>query len=282
MNNINIVGLRGIERNPIDQSIYLVLDYCEYDLAGLIHRNALSFEHKLDFIKQLLNGVYSMHKLGYVHRDIKPSNIMVTKDNIIKLGDPGLARKLDQQNRPLTPKVVTPSYRAPELILGDPYYDQAVDVWSLGCVIYEIITGKVLFKPSTSSDISQLDSIFRICGSPTVDNWPSFQQLPKAEYASMMRLYDSRLEEFLQNTLPPEFLGIKDLIKSMLHLDPKNRITVEEALSYPLLTYETLELPQIPIPECHAMDTQFKPLNAIKVSRPITRPPRIVPPCIYA
>ncbi|OHT14004.1 Serine/threonine-protein kinase ppk23 [Tritrichomonas foetus] len=267
----NIVNLKNICRSKDSSSgescLYLVMDYCEYDLSGLIHNYGLTIRQIQSFMRQILIAVQDMHSHGYVHRDLKPSNVFVTKEGVIKVGDFGLTRKLDK-SRPLTSKVITPSYRPPEVLLGDSHYDQSVDVWSLACVLYEMVTGKVLFRPSTASDLSQLLSIFEICGMPNQENWPGFDKLPNASILQMcqspknsnnqysnnsmtfsnnsMTQYSnnsfsdgfsyqckSALRELLEQTIPPQLHTIVDLLESMLQLDPRRRATIAQALEHP-------------------------------------------------
>lgn len=82
-----------------------------------------------------------------MHRDLKPANLLINKDGLVKIADFGLARQIEQPlKRPLTAKeVVTLIYRAPEIILGDELYTFKLDIWSVGCILYELYTNEYLF-----------------------------------------------------------------------------------------------------------------------------------------
>lgn len=265
-----------------DTGLIMVLEYCEFDLSGLIHRKpGLSVNQVRSYAKQLLEGVKLMHQNSYIHRDLKPANVFVTRGNVVKLGDFGLSRTIDTSGRPMTRDVVTPVYRAPELLLQNGTYGQPVDVWSLGCLLYEMMTGKLLFRPNRFGDLAQLESIFGICGTPTAEDWPEFQLLPESQLLQMLRVRPSVLEGVLDSTLPPEFLGAKDLLMAMLQVNPAKRITVEDALAHSFFAEEVPELPPLSISETHAADTVRVPKPAI--SRPLLMQlKRVLPPPICA
>ena len=132
----NIIGLRYIITTEEDQ-VYLAFDYCEYDLYGLIYseENVVTELHIVSFIKQLLVSLKVCQDSHIVHRDLKPANIFITHDNVLKLGDFGLARQICDTNTRYTSKVITLYYRAPELLLDCKKYKYEVDIWSVGCII---------------------------------------------------------------------------------------------------------------------------------------------------
>ena len=277
----NIVKLIDVVND--NGTIVMVLEYCEFDLKHLIQRQTLTLPQVYSYAKQLFTAVERMHANSYVHRDLKPANILVTKNNQVKLADFGLSRVIkDGQTRNLTNHVVTPFYRAPELLLGDPNYGKPVDMWSLGCVLYEMITGRQLFKPTLSNSICELDCIFKVCGTPTVDDWPEIHSLPNGKIIEAVRVYPSVLEEILESTLPVEFIGAKDLIVSLLQLNPSKRMTIDEALNHPFFSGECDDLPELLVPET-------APRNANHVSRAVIakipammRLDRVLPPPIIA
>ena len=85
------------------------------------------------------------HGRRVVHRDLKPQNLLIDKQGIIKLADFGLARAFNIPMRAYTHEVVTMWYRAPEILLASPIYTKGVDMWSLGCILYELYVGFPIF-----------------------------------------------------------------------------------------------------------------------------------------
>ena len=152
--------------------VYLVFEYAEHDLQGVLEKGvALEKAHLKCLIKQLVEGIAYLHAQGIMHRDIKGGNLLLTKDGILKIADFGLARvfkKVNNQN--FTVRVVTRWYRAPELLLLNSRYTEAIDIWSVGCFIAEMYTGKPLF--TGRSDLEQLPCIMDRLGVPTESTWP--------------------------------------------------------------------------------------------------------------
>lgn len=101
-------------------------------------------------MKQLLSGIEHCHNKGVLHRDIKSSNLLVSEDGILKIADFGLATHFDPDNpRPMTSQVITLWYRPPELMLGATHYSVGVDLWSVGCVLAELLLGEPIFPGRT-------------------------------------------------------------------------------------------------------------------------------------
>ncbi|KAM0944551.1 putative cyclin-dependent kinase CMGC-CDKL-Cr family [Dioscorea sansibarensis] len=118
---------------------------------------------------QLLLGVAYLHSHGILHRDLKPGNLLLTGAGQLKICDFGLGKRFEclyeeggTEYDLLSQTVVTRWYRSPELLLGDEKYNKAIDVWSVGCIMAEMLTGKVLFPGK--SEIDQLDLIFMMMG----------------------------------------------------------------------------------------------------------------------
>ena len=180
-------------------------------------------------VKQILDGLNHMHERELVHRDLKCSNILVSNLHDLKLADFGLARSLDfsQHDREemphLTTKVVTLWYRAPELLYGNPNYDTAVDMWSLGCIIVELIQGRPLF-PATS-EVELLGMIYGLLGTPRQE---AFARM-KAP-GSSLECPDYKPSQFdakYRHVLGSAF----DLVQRLLVLDPRQRLTARGALN---------------------------------------------------
>jgi serine/threonine protein kinase len=264
----HIVELRDIVSDS-DGSVYLALEYCEFDLSGLIHGPGLSRGQIQMYMRQLLSAVSVLHSHGFVHRDLKPANVFVTRANVLKLGDFGLSKHV-RTARPLTQGVVTLLYRAPELLLDDPQYGCPVDVWSLACVFFEMITGERLFGPTGNSELGVLASILKVCGTPDEEDWPGVLELPLGGRLQMVKCYRPALRERLVSALPEEFHGTIDLFEGMLQMNPQKRITVEEALKHEFFR-EEVELPPLMIPECHGKE-------AVDVGRAVRLPENVVRP----
>ncbi|CAI8591860.1 unnamed protein product [Vicia faba] len=176
----NIMKLEGIVTSQLSNSIYLVFEYMEHDLAGLISNPDIKFTDSQIkcYMRQLLSGIEHCHLRGIIHRDIKVSNILVNNKGILKIGDFGLANTISQScKHPLTSRVVTLWYRPPELLMGSTNYGVTVDLWSVGCVFAELFLGKPVLKGRT--EVEQLHKIFKLCGSPPEEFWKK-SKLPLA------------------------------------------------------------------------------------------------------
>jgi mitogen-activated protein kinase 15 len=155
-----------------DRDIYLVFDFMDTDLHAVIRANILEDIHKQYIIYQVLKCLKYMHSANLLHRDLKPSNLLLNSECHVKVADFGLARSLDckdpDQSPLLTDYVATRWYRAPEILLGSNKYTKGVDMWSLGCILAELLLGKPIY-PGTST-LNQLDRVMEITGRPTPDD----------------------------------------------------------------------------------------------------------------
>ncbi|XP_059125811.1 cyclin-dependent kinase 3 isoform X2 [Peromyscus eremicus] len=209
-----------------------------------IREISLLKELKHPNIVKLLDVVHREKKLYLVfefltqdlkkHMDSTPTSglpLHVVKCGAIKLADFGLARAFGVPLRTYTHEVVTLWYRAPEILLGSKFYSTAVDVWSIGCIFAEMVTGKPLFPGD--SEIDQLFRIFRTLGTPSEDTWPGVSQL--SDYKSSFPKWTRKGLEEIMPRLGPEG---KDLLLQLLQYDPSQRISAKTALAHPYFSTE--------------------------------------------
>jgi serine/threonine protein kinase len=174
----NIVALHEVALGDSDKSVYLTFEYLEHDLSGLMESRSagLTEDHIRCYMKQLICGVAHMHSRNVLHRDIKASNLLISSNGLLKIGDWGLARRQADEDgtQHYTNRVITLWYRPPELLLGATKagdgYGPSVDVWSIGCILAELLYAKPILPGNT--EIEQLSLIFELCGTPTVEDWP--------------------------------------------------------------------------------------------------------------
>lgn len=141
----NIIGVRDVYSDVQSathfSSIFIVTHLMETDLSRVIRsNNHISQEHVCFFTYQILRGLKFLHSANVMHRDLKPQNLLVNANCDLRICDFGLARQCDSLDESqYTVYVVTRWYRAPELLLGNKIYDSAVDMWSVGCILGELL-----------------------------------------------------------------------------------------------------------------------------------------------
>lgn len=153
-----------------------------------------------------------------MHRDIKGANLLLNNKGVLKLTDFGLARKFDPKiHKMLTNRVVTLWYRAPELILGSMHYDFKIDTWSVGCFLLELFMGKPLFPGK--NELTQIDLIFQMLGTPTEDEWPGVSKLKL--YGEMsQKKYTNRLSSHVKSKMKNVDDETLSFLSGLLSLDP--------------------------------------------------------------
>jgi mitogen-activated protein kinase 1/3 len=148
MDHENVIALKDIIRPPQTENfndVYIVYELMDTDLHQIIRSNhQLTDDHCRYFLYQLLRGLKYVHSANVLHRDLKPSNLLLNSNCDLKIGDFGLARTTSETDF-MTEYVVTRWYRAPELLLNCSEYTAAIDIWSVGCILGEIMTRQPLF-----------------------------------------------------------------------------------------------------------------------------------------
>lgn len=229
----NIVRLLNVLKADNDQDIYLICDYMESDLHAVIRANILEEIHKQYIVYQLLKALKFMHSAQMLHRDIKPSNILLNSDCQVKVCDFGLARSLVQNadnstNPVLTDYVATRWYRAPEILLGSTSYTKGVDLWSVGCILGELLSGKPIF-PGTST-MNQLDRIMEVTGRPTPDD---IEAIKSPFAATMLESLPVGRPRPLNEMFPSASPEALDLLRKCMYFNPAKRLSAHEAMRHP-------------------------------------------------
>ena len=175
---------------------------------------------------QLMRGIAFCHENRVLHRDLKPQNLLINNRGQLKLADFGLARAFGIPVNTFSNEVVTLWYRAPDVLLGSRTYNTSIDIWSAGCIMAEMYTGRPLFPGTTNED--QVQKIFRLMGTPSERSWPGISQLP--EYKNNFPVYAT---QDLRLILPQvDQVGL-NLLSSMLQLRPEMRVSAQNALQHP-------------------------------------------------
>lgn len=215
--------------------IYLYEELMECDMHQIIRsQQPLTDAHYQSFIYQILVGLKYIHSANVLHRDLKPGNLLVNADCELKICDFGLARGFSNDPEKnagfLTEYVATRWYRAPEIMLSFQSYTKAIDVWSVGCILAELLGGKPLFKGKDYVD--QLNQILHYLGNPSEETLQRIGSQRAQEYVRSLPFMPRIPFKQLFPNANPEAL---DLLDKMLAFDPADRITVEEALEHPYL-----------------------------------------------
>ena len=234
-NHPNIVHLRGVVSGAKPDSIFLVFDYAEHDLAQLLDAataqrapSPFSAGEVKTLLQQLFGAVAFLHSRCVLHRDLKLSNLLYTNGGCLKLADFGLARTaspLGAAAGALTPKVVTLWYRAPELLLGCSEYGSPIDAWAAGCVMGELLRREPLFPGRDEADVWHM--IVALLGTPSDRIWPGWSRLPRA--GSVAGGVPQQNFNYLKRDFPDVSPAGVELLNALLTFDPRKRLTLDEA-----------------------------------------------------
>lgn len=234
LNHPNIVRLTEVIHT--EKKLVLIFEHLECDLKNLLDSRCtlggkLGVLEIKSFLYQILQGIKCCHDNRILHRDLKPQNILVEpKKGLLKLADFGLARGFGIPVSAFSSEVVTLWYRAPDVLLGATNYTTSIDMWSIGCMMVELYTGKPLFPGRDAQD--QLRWIFKTIGSPTSEVWPHMLTCGNAvpEWASRLPTYPIQNLAYQFQFMEPA--GV-DLLVRLLDYRPSYRISAESALNHP-------------------------------------------------
>ncbi|XP_062455300.1 mitogen-activated protein kinase 4 isoform X3 [Rhea pennata] len=213
--------------------VYIVQEYMETDLARLLEQGKLTEEHAKLFMYQLLRGLKYIHSANVLHRDLKPANIFIsTEDLVLKIGDFGLARIVDQHYSHkgyLSEGLVTKWYRSPRLLLSPNNYTKAIDMWAAGCILAEMLTGRMLF--AGGHELEQMQLI--------LETIPVIHEEDKEELLRVMPSFINSTWEVrkpLRKLLPEVNSEAIDFLEKILTFNPMDRLTAEMGLQHPYMS----------------------------------------------
>uniref|UniRef100_A0AAQ5XV34 cyclin-dependent kinase n=1 Tax=Amphiprion ocellaris TaxID=80972 RepID=A0AAQ5XV34_AMPOC len=209
LKHANIVTLHDIIHT--DRCLTLVFEYLDSDLKQYLDNcgNLMSMHNVKIFMFQLLRGLSYCHKRKILHRDLKPQNLLINDKGELKLADFGLARAKSVPTKTYSNEVVTLWYRPPDVLLGSTEYSTPIDMWGVGCILYEMATGRPLFPGATVKE--ELHLIFRLIGTPTEETWPGISS-------------NTEFRSYLFPQYRPQ---------ALLNHVPRSRISSEAALRHP-------------------------------------------------
>lgn len=231
----NIVSLLDAIR-PYDFEAFseacLVQEFMPHSLSQVISEQPLS-EHQISYMThQIFRGLGAIHAANIIHRDLKPDNILVRENCDLKICDFGLARAENagqRSNIRMTMYVATRWYRAPEIMLST--YGRAADVWSVGCILAEMLRRVVLFPGKDYVD--QLSQIFTVLGSPSKED---LQAMCSKRGLQFIQTFSCRIGMSWRGLCPEASNDVLDLLGRLLTFNPKSRITVRDALHHPFIS----------------------------------------------
>uniref|UniRef100_A0A672Q4L7 Stress-activated protein kinase JNK n=1 Tax=Sinocyclocheilus grahami TaxID=75366 RepID=A0A672Q4L7_SINGR len=242
VNHKNIIGLLNVftPQKTLEefQDVYLVMELMDANLCQVIQME-LDHERLSYLLYQTLCGIKHLHSAGIIHRDLKPSNIVVKSDCTLKILDFGLARTA-ATGLLMTPYVVTRYYRAPEVILGMGYQAN-VDIWSVGCILAEMVRHKILFPGRDYID--QWNKVIEQLGTPSQEFMMKLNQSVRTYVENRPRYTGYSFEKLFPDVLFPadsehnklKASQARDLLSRMLVIDASKRISVDEALQHPYI-----------------------------------------------
>ncbi|NWX02947.1 MOK kinase, partial [Caloenas nicobarica] len=222
----NILMLHEVVFDKKAGSLSLICELMDMNIYQLIkgRKKPLSEKKIKNYMYQLCKSLDYIHRNGIFHRDVKPENILI-KHNTLKLGDFGSCRSI-YSKQPHTEYISTRWYRAPECLLTNGYYNYKIDIWSAGCVFYEITSFQPLFPGS--NELDQISKIHDIIGTPTNETLHKFKQSRIVTFDFPFKK-GKGIPPLMQNLSPKGY----SLLYAMITYDPDKRIAAHQALQHP-------------------------------------------------
>jgi len=210
--------------------LYVLTPLMQSDLHKIIVSNQmLTLEHVKIFTYQILRGLKYLHAADILHRDMKPGNLLVNSNCLLKICDFGLARSREHNSSvAMTQEVVTQYYRPPELLMGIKNYGPEIDMWSVGCILLELLTRRIAFQATNLPQ--QLRLMSSLLGSPHVDDLVGCDGA--IEFVVSQPRSDSKLLATIKSSrsLEDDDYAAFELAKNLLVWNRTKRFSTREAL----------------------------------------------------
>ncbi|ESO03620.1 hypothetical protein HELRODRAFT_80026 [Helobdella robusta] len=222
LKHANIVTLHDIIHTK--ESLTFVFEYLNTDLGQYLEKypGGINPKNVKLFMFQLLRGLHFCHKRYILHRDLKPQNLLISEIGELKLADFGLARAKSVPSHTYSNEVVTLWYRPPDVLLGSTDYTTSLDMWGVGCIFIEMITGSAIF-PGMKDNFDQLDHIWKVVlGTATESVWEGVTNMPNYNLEKFAMYPMKKLIKSV-----PKLSSIpysEQLAEQLLQLEPKKRI----------------------------------------------------------
>jgi len=233
-NVVKAIEIVVSKRNIRD--IFMVMEFCDHDFGALlkIKKQPFALSELKCLMQQLLSGLSYMHANWMLHRDLKPSNLLLNSKGILKICDFGMARRYGSPIEPYTPNCCTLWYQSPEMLMGVKTYTTAVDCWSVGVIMAQLVLGRPLFKGGTA--FAQLKEILKILGTPdeSTPGWNALEEVKKWKF----KFYTPRLRSLFMPKGPTLTQSCRlssegfNCLNKLLQWDPTFRLTASEALKH--------------------------------------------------
>jgi len=245
----NIVRLEDVVVGQRLHKIFLVMEYCEMDLASMLNQmNSPFTESQVKcLLLQLFEGLDYLHSRFYVHRDIKLSNLLMNSGGILKIADFGLARLFGKPDMAMTNAVVTLWYRSPELLLGSQFQGTGIDMWACGCIMAELLLHRPFLAGET--EIDQIHKIIAMFGTPNKTIWPGLNKLSFPKGFHLIEQPFNNLKSHFSN----HTAECLDLMNKLFVYDPEKRASASDCFEHSY--FDTFPMPCTP-----AMMPSFKTL----------------------
>uniref|UniRef100_A0A914ZPV0 cyclin-dependent kinase n=1 Tax=Parascaris univalens TaxID=6257 RepID=A0A914ZPV0_PARUN len=245
LRHANIVTLHDIVYT--DRMLTLVFEYVDRDLKQYLdqcHENIAMYNVRL-FLVQLLRGLNYCHRRRVLHRDLKPQNLLINEKGELKLADFGLARAKSVPTKTYSNEVVTLWYRPPDVLLGSTDYSTHIDMWGVGCILFEMISGRALFPGSAVDE--QLLLIFHVLGTPSPQLHPSICSSPAFKSYKFPHYHAAHLP----NICPRIDQTALDLLLRLLQYEGRSRLSASDALEHPFV--RSLPAAIFELPDCESV-----------------------------